>query len=139
MAIMIFDLHLQSTNERPARKVHAPAGVRRIIFGVSIVLLTMNLTGCTAITDTALIAPGAFDHYTCQDIEARTKTTQLRHTELEQLMARSARGPGGEFVNAIAYRTDYLQASGELKVLAKAAADKQCAIKSPFSSARSLR
>ena len=139
MAMTIFDLHFQTMNECPLRNAHAPAGVRCIMFSASIVLLTMNLTGCAAISDTALIAPGAFDHYSCQDIEARTKTTQTRHTELEQLMARSARGPGGEFVNAIAYRTDYLQASGELKVLAKAAADKQCAIKSPFSSARSLR
>jgi len=117
--------------------------VRRFMIGAGVTLLAANLLGCTSITehvgDSDLIAPGKFDHFTCQDIEDRAKATQLRHAELEQLMARSAQGPGGEFVNAIAYRTDYLQASGEIKVLAKAAADKNCAIKSPFSSARSLR
>ena len=46
--------------------------------------------------------------------------------ELEQLMARAAQGAGGEFVNAIAYRSEYLQAQGELEVLAKTAAAKQC-------------
>src|SRR3972149_2447308 len=115
-----------------------PAGVtkeRRFMAGAGIALLAASLLGCAAITervgDTDLIAPGKCDHLPCQDIADREKAVRARHTELEQLMARSAQGVGGEFVNAIAYRTDYLQASGELKVLSKAAADKHCAIKSP--------
>ena len=43
-------------------------------------------------------------------------------------MARASQGAGGEFVNAIAYRAEYAQGRGDLSELAKARADKQCAV-----------
>ena len=58
--------------------------------------------------------------------------------ELEQLMTRAAQGAGGAFVNAIAYRSDYLQAQGELEQLAKSSADKHCASQSKWSSERAV-
>ena len=116
--------------------------VHRLVTGAGVVLFAVSVVGCASIaeriSDADLIAPGKFDHLTCQDVADREKTVRERYIELEQLMARSAQGVGGEFVNAVAYRTDYLLASGELKVLAQAAADKNCASKSPYSSRRSI-
>lgn len=118
------------------------AGVRCLGAGVGVALLATSLMGCAAIDDqtatAAFVAPGKFDTYTCRDIEDRAKAVRLRQTELEQLMARSAQGPGGEFVNAIAYRNEYLQARGDLQELAKANTDKQCATKSRWSSQRAV-
>jgi hypothetical protein len=118
------------------------AGVRCLAGGVGVALLSATLMGCAGISDqtaiAALVAPGKFDLYSCQDIEDSAKAARLRRTELEQLMARSAQGPGGEFVNAIAYRNEYLQARGDLQELAKANTDKQCATKSRWSSQRAL-
>ena len=63
---------------------------------------------------------------------------RFRQVELEQLMARSSQGAGGEFVNTIAYRGEYAQGRGDLIELAKTKADKQCASESKFSSGRAV-
>jgi hypothetical protein len=118
------------------------AGVRCLAGGVGVALLAAALMGCAGISEqtaiAAFVAPGKFDLYSCRDLEDRAKIVRLRQTELEQLMARSAQGPGGEFVNAIAYRNEYLQARGELQEIAKANTDKQCATKSQWSSQRAV-
>ena len=105
-------------------------------------LVTANLIGCAGVSEqsatAAFVEPGRFDIYNCQQIAYFTNSTRTRLTELEQVMARSAQGPGGEFVNAIAYRSEYLQARGELEQLSKASADKQCAGRSEWSSERAV-
>ena len=53
-------------------------------------------------------------------------------------MARSSQSPGGGLVNALAYRTEYVQKGGELQELAKAAADKKCSSESRWSSGRQV-
>ena len=125
--------------------IMAPIGfdaVRRLIGAAALALLAAGLAGCAGMSEqtaaSALVSPGKFDFYNCQDIARTVQDRRRRQTELEQLMARSAQSPGGEFVNAIAYRTEYLQARGELELLAKTAADKQCATQSQWSSARAL-
>jgi hypothetical protein len=50
------------------------------------------------------------------------KTNLLRMHELESLMAKS----GSEFANAVAYRPEYLQLSGELTDMRREAVDKKC-------------
>jgi hypothetical protein len=53
-------------------------------------------------------------------------------------MARSAQSPGGEFINVVAYRSEYLQAGGELEELARASAQKKCASDSKYTSTRTV-
>jgi hypothetical protein len=116
--------------------------IRRFIVGAGVVLLVASLQACAAIsehaTDTALISPGKFEFYSCQDIADRAKTLRIQQVELEQLMDRSAQGVGGEFINAIAYRSNHAQTTGELKVLAQVTSDKKCATESKWSSGRSV-
>jgi hypothetical protein len=76
--------------------------------------------------------------YPCVNIEAQIKGVRERRIELEQLMARSSQSAGGDFVNAIAYRSEYLQSGGDLEELVKASSDKKCAVDNKFSSRRSL-
>ena len=106
------------------------------------VLSALGLAGCGTISDqtaaSALVAPGKYDIYICRDIEQSTRNARARQLELEQLMARAAQGVGGELVNAIAYRSEYLQTQGELEQLARSAADKSCSSQSQWSSARAL-
>jgi hypothetical protein len=95
---------------------------RRIgIFGVAAILAAFGLAGCGSLSDqiaaTAFAAPSKFSLYSCKELEEQMKTTRARVLELEQLMARSAQGTGGQFVNAIAYHSDYVHARGQLKVL----------------------
>jgi hypothetical protein len=116
------------------------ARVRRVLTGALVALSATALAGCGTISDdtasSAMVAPGKYDIYTCRDIARQTRAMRVRLTELEQLMARAEQGAGGTLVNAIAYRSEYLQTRGELDQLAKAANSKQCPIQSQWSSGR---
>jgi hypothetical protein len=121
----------------------AATGDRRFGFlSAFALLLPLGLAGCGTISEqtaaTAFVAPGKFDVFTCQQIDERIKTLRQRELELEQLMVRSAQGAGGQFVNAIAYQSDYQQARGELKALLEAAGEKKCSDQSRWSSQRSV-
>jgi hypothetical protein len=128
------------STERHRPRAGSSAG--RIARCTGVALLAALLPGCAAISEDtaarATIAPGKFSVYTCKDIEDRTRVVRNRELELEQLMARSAQAPGGQVVNAIAYQGEYFQARGEIKLLAEAAAEKQCSTQSKWSSERSV-
>jgi hypothetical protein len=117
-------------------------GHRIGILGALAVLGAAGLAGCGSISEQtaakALVAPGRFDIYTCQEIENQIKGTRSRVVELEQLMARSAQGPGGQFVNAIAYQSEYQQARGRIKVMSDVMAERNCIGQSQWSSQRSV-
>ena len=104
--------------------------------------LSLVLAGCGMLSDEsagrALSAPGRYDMYPCANIDARIKEVRERRVELEQLMARSSQSAGGEFVNAIAYRTEYLQTGGDLEELARVSSDKKCAVDSAYTSRRKI-
>ena len=85
-----------------------------------------------------MMAPGRYDAFPCPNIDERIQAVRTRRIELEQLMARSSQSAGGEFVNALAYRSEYVQTGGELQELAKASADKKCAAESRYSSGRQV-
>ena len=123
-------------------RLRAGSKTKRIALCAAAALLAALLPGCAGLSEDtaarATIAPGKYGVYTCKDIEVRTRVVRNRELELEQLMARSAQAAGGQFVNAIAYQGEYLQARGEIKLLAEAAAEKQCSSQSKWSSERSV-
>ena len=104
--------------------------------------LAVVLGACGTISDqttaAALVSPGKYNFYSCSDIDARVLELRKRQTELEQLMARASQSAGGEIINALSYRTEYLQTRGDLAELSKTSADKQCAVDSQFSSGRAV-
>jgi hypothetical protein len=105
-------------------------------------LLAAILAGCGTISEqtatTAFTAPGKYSMYTCGDLDGRIANLHKHKLELEQLMARASQGAGGEFINAVAYRSEYLQTRGELTQLHAAVSDKRCSTESQWSSGRAL-
>jgi hypothetical protein len=105
-------------------------------------LMAIGMAGCGSVNDRtwagAFTSPGKYDIYTCSEIERQANSIQIRQTELEQLMGRASQSSSGTFVNTIAYRGEYAQGRGELAELARAKADKQCAVDSKFSSGRAV-
>jgi len=69
-----------------------------------------------------LVAPGKYVLFNCQQLDLAGKTNEKRMRELEALMARS----GSDFVNAVTYKPEYLQLTGELADIRREAADKKC-------------
>ena len=104
--------------------------------------MAAGVAGCGSISErtaaAAFSSPGKYDIYTCGDLEIASLSLRNRQLELEQLMARASQGPGGEFVNIIAYRGEYAQGRGELVELGRAKANKQCASESKYLSGRAV-
>jgi hypothetical protein len=53
-------------------------------------------------------------------------------------MARAAQSEIGQFVGAVSYRTELMQARGQLKQISEVAAQKNCATQSKWQSERAL-
>jgi hypothetical protein len=80
-----------------------------LIFGL------VALTGCT--TDqmsSAIVKPGKFSIYTCDQIADAGRAQVTRERELKALMDKAAQGPGGEMAITLAYRGEYLTVQGNL-------------------------
>jgi len=112
-------------------------------FGRAAALLAaLGLIGCAGASNnfagTMMVAPGAYSAYDCAQLENTERALRGRITELEQLMARASKGAGGDFVNAISYRSDYDYTRGQRAELMREAANKNCSAQSKWSSERSV-
>lgn len=107
--------------------------------GAALVLL---LSGCGTMNEnltSALVAPGKFDYYSCDQLSVAGNDLSARERELSGLMARAVQGgTSGEFVGAVAYRTELLQARGQLKQIADVSSQKNCTAQSRWQSDRAL-
>lgn len=90
-------------------------------------LLAMLVAGCAAESvDLMFVRPGQFDYLSCAEIAAATRSAAEREQELKALTERAERDSFGALVAAASYRSDTLQAQGQLKLLAEAARNKKC-------------
>lgn len=96
---------------------------------VAAVFAAACVAGCSYNDEiaSAIVAPGKYQLYTCEDLTIRGRDTAKRERELKALMEKSEQGTGGALVNILAYRTEYLTARGELMQMEAAASAKNCA------------
>jgi hypothetical protein len=104
-------------------------------FGRSLVALAMlgavMVGGCsTSVEDigSTAVDPAKFTFYKCPDLVTYNRTILKREQELRQLMEKAESGTGGQFVSAIAYQSEYLSVRGDLNLIQKVAAEKNCDI-----------
>ena len=83
------------------------------------IMAALALSGCATddTMSTILVSPGKFILYTCPELVRAGRTMASRQRELESLMAKSRQDVGGEIVNVMAYRQEYLTNIGEMKDL----------------------
>ena len=87
------------------------------------------LAGCAMSDERAaslLVAPGDYDIYSCPQLAVTYAGLKSRRVELEGLMAKAESGAGGQLVNAVGYRPDYLKVRGEQHEIEKTAREKNC-------------
>lgn len=97
---------------------------------IAALLAALALSGC-ANDDTMsflLVSPGKFILYTCPELVTAGRQMAQRDRQLESLMAKAGQGAGGQFVNTVAYRQEYLTNRGEIKDLRAEAKQKQCTL-----------
>jgi hypothetical protein len=74
----------------------------------------------------ALVAPGGFEFYDCQQLATQDRVQTTHEHELERLMAKAKQGAGGGLVSAIAYEPDYATNHATLRELHREQARKKC-------------
>jgi hypothetical protein len=90
-------------------------------------LLVLLLAGCAAESvDLLFVKPGRFDYLNCAEIATATQGAAAREADLKILIDRAERESFGVIIAAASYRSEYLRAQGELKLLAEAARNKNC-------------
>lgn len=105
-------------------------------------LTALSLLGCAGASNdlagSMMVSPAMFSAYDCTQLDQTARGLRARITEMEQLMARASQGAGGEFVNAVAYRSEYEYTRGMHKEVVRTAANKNCTSQSNWSSERSV-
>jgi hypothetical protein len=94
-------------------------------------IMGMFLAACSAPAMgpfTVFADPGEYEFHTCEQLAATRPAVKARAQDLKLLMDNAEKSTGGAVVNAIAYKTDYITATEQLKVLDATARDKKCAI-----------
>ena len=114
----------------------------RCSFAATLALAAL-LAGCGgSLTDqmghSAWVVPSKYQYHNCLQAQEADRGFAIRQKEVEELMARSSKGPGGELVNVMAYRSEYQQVLGERKEIAVVLERKQCTLDSKRSSDRQV-
>ncbi len=92
-------------------------------------LLAALVSGCGAgSVEMFFTAPGSYDYFSCADLAKATVAAQQREQELKVLIERAEQSTFGVLIAATAYRSNYLKAKGDQKVLAETAQSKNCTI-----------
>jgi hypothetical protein len=94
-------------------------------------LAAVTAGGCSTSLDdigSTAVDPAKFTFYKCPDLIQRNTVTLKREMELRELMQKAESGAGGQFVSALAYQSEYLSVRGDLNLIQKVAAEKNCDI-----------
>jgi hypothetical protein len=120
-------VHKTSEREPQSMAIRANKKTGAIIAGI---LAALALSGCVSddTMSTMMVSPGKFILYTCPELITAGRTMATRQRQLESLMAKARQDTGGEIVNVVAYRQEYLTNIGEMKDLRAQAKEKQCAL-----------
>ncbi len=73
-----------------------------------------------------MVNPGKYSFYSCDQLVQQARVKIERERELRHAMEKAVRGPGGEVVVAVAYRSEYLTVKGEIEELERTAHQKNC-------------
>jgi hypothetical protein len=90
----------------------------------------MALGACSFLADDtsmAFVSPDKFDYHSCEQLETQLRTSMQQEEKLKALTERASQEPAGVVIGAAAYRTDYLRARGEQKLIREVQERKKCA------------
>lgn len=90
--------------------------------------LCLALAACSSSLETpeSMMPRGKYNFYNCEQLAVQARETGNREQELRDAMTRASSGPGGEFVNTLAYRSEFLSVQGDMKELEAVAQSKNC-------------
>jgi hypothetical protein len=107
-----------------------------------VVITSLTVTACTSALEnpvTVFADPGQYEFHNCEQLPEQRRAAKKREQELTQLMDRAERSTGGAFVNVIAYKSDYVTVTEELKVIEGTMRVKKCSTPENWGSTSAIR
>ena len=105
-------------------------------------ILPSFLAACASALEnpfTVFADPGQYEFLDCEQLAAQRAGRQARAQELKLLMDKAEQSTGGAFVNVVAYKSDYVAAQEDLKVIASTARVKKCSTPENWRSSSAMR
>jgi hypothetical protein len=108
---------------------------------VALILPTFLAACASALENpfTVFADPGQYEFLDCGQLAAQRASRQARAQELKLLMDKAEQSTGGGLVNVIAYKSDYVTAQEDLKVIAATARVKECSTPENWRSNSAIR
>jgi hypothetical protein len=75
---------------------------------------------------TFFVSPGKYQYHDCDQLAAAAKSVATYQKGLKTLIDKAEQGAAGAFVGTIAYKTDYLAATEDLRAIESTAREKDC-------------
>src|SRR5262245_16667351 len=97
-------------------------------------MLGLLLASCSSTGDSSVMLfadPGKYQFHNCDQLATAYKGYVAREQELRELIGKAERTSGGAVVGAIAYRSDYVMASENLRLIDETSRAKGCAPVNP--------
>jgi hypothetical protein len=108
------------------RKAEMQSSRPALFASLAVCVILAACSSTSESTMTFFAAPGKYQYHDCDQLATAMKATIARQKDLKGLMDKAERGAGGAFVSTIAYKTDYLAATEDLKLLEAATREKNC-------------
>jgi hypothetical protein len=99
------------------------------------------LGGCASTQNSATFFadPAKYEFASCPSLAGQRKQWEKRQQDLKLLMDKAGKSPGGGVVNLLAYQADYSTAGEELKLVERAARQKNCDLPENWGSNSAIR
>ena len=100
------------------------------------------LAGCSSMSEqfgsSVWVTPGKYAYHSCRQAQVADQGMANRQKQIEELMERAAKEPGGQAIGTMVYQSEYQQVLGERKEIASLFVQKRCQIESPRTSERQV-
>jgi major membrane immunogen (membrane-anchored lipoprotein) len=93
------------------------------------VAVSTVLAACSSSSENSMtffVSPGKYQYHNCDQLATATKSVATYQKGLKALLDKAEQGAAGAFVGTIAYKSDYLAATEDLRAIESAAREKNC-------------
>src|SRR3954452_17397096 len=121
-------------------RIASAAGVRAgPVMRLGPPMLALSVAGCASEAPLFVADSGKYQFYNCEQLANSAKQQSVRQRDLKELIDKAEQGTAGVVVSVIAYRSDYVAVTEDLRVIEVTARNKNCVTPSTWQSNSVIR
>jgi hypothetical protein len=130
---------MRDRQDRQDRIASAAGGRPAPALWLAPLLLALSVAGCAIEAPLFVADTGKYQFYNCEQLANSAKVQAVRQRDLKELIDKAEQGTAGVVVSVIAYRSDYVAVTEDLRVIEMTARDKNCVTPSTWQSNSVIR